>query len=545
MTTKKSPFLLFSSLKKLFVLLIYFLISVIPVFSQPLTLNWQSCYGTSSNDVVQDIVSTGDGYIFAGYNSTYKLLLVKIDLEGNFVWEKQYWGSDFGEGAFRIFPADVGNYFVVATASSSDGDVTYDPYPDANNCWIVKIDSEGNKIWDRIFGGNCNDKGHTGAFVSDTSVVSFGHSCSTDGDISVNYGSWDGWMIKVDKEGNKVWDFSIGHSSLDMASAIIETSDKGFLASIVATDGVGGNIECDNFDPNMEFVEAVLLKLDENANLQWQRCYGGSKHDDIEDIVETEDGYLLACSTNSSDGDVSGAGYHIGYDNGGNITSDIWLVKTDFEGNIVWSKCYGGYYNESPSRVFRTEDGGYIVFGSTSSNDGDVSGYHNEAGWYRDIWVMKVNSTGQLQWQQCIGGAGNEDIANAVVQLAGGKYVLSATLNSNNTGDISCITDPNSWSVWLIEVTDTTVGTFENITNTPLLKVFPNPATIWLSVEIPGFLNDKQTLLQIIDINGNTVLTQKPVSTTTHFDIRHLPTGIYILKMMNNEAFVTKRFVIG
>ena len=120
----------------LFVLLFW---NIHLIVAQPLTLNWQSCYGTSSNDVVMDIVSTGDGYIIAGYNSTYKLLLVKTDLEGNFMWEKQYWGSDFGEGAFRIFPADVGNYFVVATASSSDGDVTYDPYPDANNCWKVLI----------------------------------------------------------------------------------------------------------------------------------------------------------------------------------------------------------------------------------------------------------------------------------------------------------------------------------------------------------------------------------------------------------------------
>ncbi len=493
------------------------------IVAQPLTLNWQSCYGTSTNDVVMDIVSTGDGYIIAGSNSAYKLLLVKTDLEGNFVWEKQYWGSDFGESAFRIFPADVGNYFVVATAFSSDGDVTYDPYPNANNCWILKIDSEGNKIWDKIFGGNCNDKGWTGAFISDTSVVSFGGTCSTDGDISVNYGSWDGWMVKVDKEGNKVWDFSISHSSLDIASTIIETSDKGFLASIAATDGVGGNIECENFDPNMEFVEAVVLKLDENANIEWQHCYGGSKHDDIKDIVETEDGYLLACSTNLSDGDVEGAGYHLGYDNGGHITSDIWLVKTDFEGNIVWSKCYGGYYTESPSRVFRTEDGGYIVFGRASSNDGDVSGYHNEAGWFRDIWVIKVSSTGQLQWQQCIGGAGNEDVAKAVLQLEGGKYVFSATLNSNNTGDITCITDPNSWSVWLVEVTDTTVSLPEkNETNTGLI-VYPNPASNYVIFEQT---EAQQGNINIYNAYGKLHIKQQTKNTKTLLDTKILSAGM-------------------
>ncbi|MBU1011251.1 MAG: T9SS type A sorting domain-containing protein [Bacteroidetes bacterium] len=527
----------------LFVLLFW---NIHLIVAQPLTLNWQSCYGTSSNDVVQDIVSTGDGYIIAGSNSAYKLLLVKTDLDGNFVWEKQYWGSDFGEGAFRIFPADVGNYFVVATASSSDGDVTYDPYPDANNCWILKIDGEGNKIWDKIFGGNCNDKGWTGAFVSDTSVVSFGGTCSTDGDISVNHGFWDGWMIKVDKEGNKVWDFSMGNSSLDFASAIIETSDKGFLAATYSYYGDVGNIECSTFDPTLEFGQAVLVKLDENANIVWQHCYGGSKNESIMDIIETEDGFLLACYADSNDGDVQGAGYHIGYDNGGNVTSDIWLVKTDFEGNIVWSKCYGGYYTESPSRVFRTEDGGYIVFGRTSSNDGDVSGYHNEAGWYRDIWVIKVSSTGQLQWQQCIGGAGNEDIANAVIQLEGGKYVFSATLNSNNTGDINCITDPNSWSVWLVEVTDTTVGLPEQNRKQSIISCFPNPANSWVNFEYELPEGIYNAHIEITNTLGLPVGRLSIQSNTTNqwFDTRYLLQGFYLCTLQTNHSKQSIKLIV-
>jgi hypothetical protein len=524
----------------LFVLLFW---NIHLIVAQPLTLNWQSCYGGQYNQEVSDIVYTNDGYILAGSSRT-KILIVKYNLAGEVVWERQYAGTDSYDGAFRIFNADPGNYFIVATSNSSDGDVTYDPYPDANNCWIVKIDSEGNKIWDRIFGGTCNDKGRTGAFASDSSVVFFGSTCSSDGDITINNGDWDGWLIKVDNEGNKVWDFSMGKSSFDFASAIIETSDKGFLSATYSYYGEGGNINCENLDPTMEFVQAVLFKLDENANLQWQQCYGGSNHDVIEDIVETGDGYLLACNTFSNDGDVEGSGFHFGHDFNGNITGDFWLVKIDFNGNIIWQKCFGGTFDDSPRKVFLSEDGGFIVFGNTWSNDGDVNGLHNDAGWYNDIWVIKVSGTGQLQWQQCIGGAGHEHLVNAVSKVGTNKYVIATTIYGMNTGQVTCQTNYDDFEIWLIEVTDTTVGTFENITNTPLLQVFPNPATTWLSVEIPGFLNDKQTLLQIIDINGNTVLTQKPVSTTTHLDIRQLPAGIYVLKMINNEAFVTKRFVI-
>ncbi len=516
------------------------------IVAQPLTLNWQSCYGTSTNDVVMDIVSTGDGYIIAGSNSAYKLLLVKTDLEGNFVWEKQYWGSDIGESAFRIFPADIGNYFVVATAFSSDGDVTYDPYPNANNCWILKIDSEGNKIWDRIFGGNCNEKGWNGAFVSDTSVVFFGGTCSTDGDITNNYGGWDAWMIKVDNAGNKVWDFSMGNSSFDFASAIIETSDKGFLAATYSFYGEGGNIECENFDPNMEFQQDILFKLDENRNIQWQRCFGGSKDETILDIVEAEDGYLLACYTNSNDGDVEGAGYHQGYDNGGHITSDIWLVKTDFEGNIVWSKCYGGYYNEWPSRVFRNEDGGYIVFGNTWSNDGDVSGLHNDAGWYSDIWVLKVSGTGQLQWQQCVGGAGNEDLSYGVSKVGNNKYVIATTIHGINTGQVTCQTNYDDFEIWVIEVTDTTVGLAENNDKQFLFSCFPNPANSWVNFEyeLPEGIYDAH--IEITNTLGLSVGRLSIQSNTANqwFDTRYLPKGFYLCTIQTNGSRQSMKLIV-
>lgn len=514
-------------MKTNYLLIVYLLLfTIFRANCQPLTINWQACYGGQYNQESRDVIFTDDGYIVVG-TSYENILIVKFNLTGELVWEHQYGGilgSGFYNGAYRIFKADPENYYIVATAWSSEGDITYDPYPDANNCWILKIDSEGNIIWDKIFGGSCSEYGSSGTLSSDSSVIFYGNTCSSDGDITENFGLWDVWMIKVDTQGNKVWDKSLGNDNQDGPSAMIQTSDNGFLAATYSYYGEGGNIECENFDPNMEFVEAVLLKLDENANLQWQRCYGGSRHDDIDDIVETEDGYLLACSTNSSDRDVEGAGYHLGYDNGGHITSDIWLVKTDFEGNIVWSKCYGGYYDETSSRVFRTGDGGYIVFGSTSSNDGDVSGYHNEAGWFRDIWVIKVSSTGQLQWQQCIGGAGNEDIANAVIQLEGGKYVFSATLNSNNTGDITCITDPNSWSVWLVEVTDTTVSLPEkNETNIGLI-VYPNPASnyvIFEQTEAP------QGNINIYNAYGKLLMKQQTKNTKTLLDTKILSAGMY------------------
>ena len=170
-------------------------------------------------------------------------------------------------------------------------------------------------------------------------------------------------------------------------------------------------------------------------NTQWQKCVGGSSDDLIVSMTQVNGGgYITAGSTYSNNGDVSG---NHGSDDG-------WLVKYNSSGSIVWSKTYGGPYNDSYNDVIQTLDGGFIAVGFTESNSGDVSGNHGDS----DAWVVKVNSNGVIEWQRCYGGTGSEKFKNIIQTLDGG-FLLVGVTDSNN-GDV--IGNHGMNDIWIVKI---------------------------------------------------------------------------------------------
>jgi uncharacterized repeat protein (TIGR01451 family) len=166
----------------------------------------------------------------------------------------------------------------------------------------------------------------------------------------------------------------------------------------------------------------LLISFSNAQILQWQRSLGGTYNDGFNSIQQTNDGnYICAGNTESNVYDVSG--------NHG--STDFWVVKLSSTGNIIWQKCLGGSSGDGASSIFQTFDNGYIVLGTTQSNDGDVSGYYGNI----DIWVVKLDPSGNIQWQKTIGGTGG-DYAGSIKQTSDGGYILVGSTNSNN-GDVS------------------------------------------------------------------------------------------------------------
>ena len=440
------------------------------VLGQSMEIQWQQCLGGSEEDIAYDIVETPDGFFIVGatesndgnisFNHNVGFRdgwLIKTDTIGNIIWEKTYGGSN-GDGFRRIFPDNTGNYILVGGSGSSDGDISYDPYPDSEDFWIVKIDIDGNIIWDKIVGGsNGGDKIWNASPTLDGGVVAVGYTYSTDGDVSVSYGGADTWAVKISSEGAVEWDYSIGTDWIDKGYAVLATSDGGCLigsTSMIPADAIG-NITCKPHSTS--HVEAVVFKLDSNLNILWQRCYGGSNHDGIFGITEIEDGYVFTGSTSSTDGDVSG--WHEGYDHLGNPESDSWVVKTDFYGNIIWQKCLGGSNSESGSNIVQTSNGEIISIVSTYSNDGNVNGNHSQIQFDSDIWFSKLSSEGELLSQQCFGGAGSEIVEFGVVKKSDNNFVIAGYTDYGLSYDVACTLHGGNgvdtdW--WVFEIKDCT-----------------------------------------------------------------------------------------
>ena len=159
-------------------------------------------------------------------------------------------------------------------------------------------------------------------------------------------------------------------------------------------------------------------------NIQWAKCYGGTKQEQGEHIIQTKDGGYIFCGwSNSNDGDVSG-----------NHGSDAWIVKTTATGNIQWQKPYGGSEIDLAVTIIQTIDNGYIFTGYTRSNNGDVSGLHGSAP-YIDAWVVKIDSLGNIQWQKPLGGT-KDDYLYSILQTSDSGYILLGGTNSND-GDVT------------------------------------------------------------------------------------------------------------
>jgi len=185
----------------------------------------------------------------------------------------------------------------------------------------------------------------------------------------------------------------------------------------------------------------ALLSLNASAQvpvIEWQRSLGGTAQDWAHSIAQTSDsGFIVAGGSASNNGDVTG-------DHGG---SDYWVVKLDATGAVDWQVALGGTAYDVATSIKQTTDGGYIVAGASSSNDGDVTGNHGN----QDYWVVKLTSTGTLQWQRSLGGTEN-DFASSIEQTTDGGYIVAGVSVSTN-GDITG--SHGQWDYWVVKLTGT------------------------------------------------------------------------------------------
>jgi hypothetical protein len=189
-------------------------------------------------------------------------------------------------------------------------------------------------------------------------------------------------------------------------------------------------------------VDMWVVKLTSTGDTVWTKCLGGTGNEFAQSIQQTTDGgYIVAGYTFlANNGDVSG-------NHGG---MDFWVVKLTSTGSITWAKCLGGSDNDIANSVQQTADGGYIVAGSTQSNDGDVSGSHGIG----DMWVVKLKNNGDIDWQKCLGGTGGQT-AYSIQQTADGGYIIAGNSSSIN-GDLwLCYKNHGSNDYWIVKIDET------------------------------------------------------------------------------------------
>ncbi|MEP2936325.1 MAG: hypothetical protein ABJM06_12040 [Gilvibacter sp.] len=303
------------------------------------------------------------------------------DFLGELDWAQTYGGSGQDVASASVQTPD-GGYAVVGFTQSTDGDIT-DKTATDSDFWVFKMAPDGSLLWSKTFGGSADDRGADIINTQDGGLAVTGFSRSDDGDASANEGFQDYWIVKLDASGNLQWEQSFGFAGSDQASALIQTTDGGYF---------------------------VTGFLDITAS-------GG----------QGNDGFASAPSSKST------------YKHG---VGEFWGLRLDATGNLIWRRYFGGTNNDRSYDVIQTSDGGFLMSGSSESDDFDIS---DPNGSY-DFWAVRINDAGDLLWEKSFGGS-QIDISYGMTQLANGNFVLVGDSRSTD-GDVSNpIGNADFWAV--------------------------------------------------------------------------------------------------
>jgi hypothetical protein len=505
---------------------------LLPDFSiaQP-ALQWEKSIGGSQGDYANSAVEApGGGYVFAGTSGSndgdipFNLgsgdgMLFKLDVNGNLKWIKIFGGSAIDQLPFVSKTRD-GGYIAIGYTDSP----TIPGYHAGDDVWVVKTDSNGNLQWQKCYGGSGSDRG-TGSIhqISDGNYLFCANTSSTDGDVSGYHGGGsDAWVVKIDSGGthNVMWQKCLGGSSGGSgAKEAIEANDMGIVMAgyTFATNG--------DATGNHGGEDALVVKLNSTGtSVLWEECVGGAEDDDFWSIVQLANNSF---AINGTSGSSTTPRNHAG-------SNDYWFVNLSFDGSkIIWQKCFGGSGIDNGLNAVPTSDGKFIATGRAGSSDGDETGLHGS----EDFWVVKFDSNGVI-WQKSLGGTAY-DGGNMIIQTSDGGYVIGGETSSND-GDVTGIhgVGPSyPEDAWLVKLAPDVIAGINNTTEANMaVSVYPNPSSGLFTLQ--SSVISGQHSMEIYNVLGEMVY-YKQLSTVNYLlsiDLSGKPSGVYLYRLISETG---------
>lgn len=390
----------------------------------PPVIEWQHCYGGTGSEQFKDVHQTTDGGYIAlgraslsngdvtGHHGGSDIWVVRTDALGALVWQRCLGGS-FNEEGYRVREIDSG-FVVVGYTESEDGDVTgHHGDPTTSDAWVVKLSTAGVIEWQRCLGGTGFDTGVDIVAMADGGLLVTGSRSSFEMDGDFASCNEQIWVVLMSADGDidrlDCW----GGTDEEISRSIQATPDGGYVVAGTSrsTDG--------DATTNHGEQDVWVVKVDALGSLQWQHSLGGPGYDVPASVDLGGTGYVVIGRTTVVGGDVNG--FH-GWE-------DTWLVRLEASGDTTWTRCYGETGIENGNDVFADQDGSFTMVSFTNSNVGSLTGCNH------DVWVLSTNATGDPQWQLCLGGSGSDTGLGIDPTVDGGCIVSGQT--TSNDGDVS------------------------------------------------------------------------------------------------------------
>ncbi|UCE14052.1 MAG: hypothetical protein JSV04_02470 [Candidatus Heimdallarchaeota archaeon] len=351
----------------------------------PFEVHWNHTYGGQGHEIAFSVVHTAnEGYHLVGQTTSYgddfgDIWLVKTNSNGVIQWNKTYGQVKIEETALSLIETIDGG-FVIYGHRYAIG-LEY-------GLWLLKVDNNGIVQWSQTYNSETDilTEGEDAIQTQDGGFALVGTKWNT------SSGQKDAWLIKTDSAGKMQWNQTYGGPSMDKGYSLIQLMDGGyFLVGNTQSYGSGKG-------------DAWLVKTDEIGRVKWNRTFGGPEDDYTNEILQLSDQtYILSGGTESY-----GAG-----------KSDFWLLKIDNLGTVIWNHTCGGPEDDWGRGIVQTKDGGFALIGDT----------HSEGGEDTNMWLVKTNENGNVQWNKSLGGANIEQGRELTTTPDGGLALVGETIS--------------------------------------------------------------------------------------------------------------------
>jgi hypothetical protein len=542
--------------------------------SQAQNFDWANSIGGNGYDYGESVVVDANGNVYAigGFGGTIDsdpgtatvnlisngsddFFIQKLDASGNLVWAKSIGGSG-SDGAFYITIDAAGNLLITGLFS---GTTDFDPSGSTSNLtsngmedlFILKLDLNGAFIWVVSAGGTSIDQGSELITDANNNVyitgqyegtVDFDPGASTN-NLTSN-GSQDVFILKLNSSGNFVWAKSVGGASLDQGHSItIDASGNSYTTGVFsgAVDFDPGT-STNNLISNSSSSDAFILKLDASGNFVWANAKGAANYESSNSIAL--DGSANIYTTGLYDGTVDfdpGSGVF-------NLTSSAnggaFVQKLDANGNFIWAKALG----ECDSECLAVDGSGNVYtsgsYVGTNDFDPSASTSNLTSNGSEDIFIQKLDDSGNFIWAVSIGGTGEDDYPEDIyVDASNNIYTTGSyesTVDFDPGSSTNNLTSNGASDVFLQKLNEfpSSILEMESFMN---INVYPNPTKGLFTISLDELTNN--TSIIIYSVVGKEVVNQQIITNQTTINLKDYDKGIYFVKIQNGVNIITKRIV--
>jgi hypothetical protein len=475
---------------------------VLPIFflnTSAQTILSEKTYGNTSIDVGYDIKPLSDGgFIITGAKGTVTgsgfglgdIYLIRTNSLGDTLWTKTH-GSPYTEVANSITVLADGS-FALTGFKSTNATVS------GRNVYVMKLDNNGNKQWEKSYGGTATDEGNEikqttdGGFIITGLTESFGS------------GGRDAYLIKTNATGDTLWTRTYGGVEFDDSWDIELTADGGYILTGGSYTFASGNYD-----------DAWLIKVDANGNKEWIKNYGiTDKVDWAWALTPVSDGGFAFVGVKNTDEDGTGA-YH----------SDLHFVKVDQSGNTLWDKSISADYRIEGTDIQETSDHGFVICGYKITTNGQA------------FCIIRTDGGGEVKWSKMLENPSTLSRANAITETLDGGYAAIGYRSK----DFNAVSE----DIYFVKIKDELLSsvdeTFQSLK--PTVEIYPNPATDMLYFT---HANDIKSIL-LFNIEGRVILSFKGNELKeSQVNISSLENGLYLVKIIkDNGVNEVKRLAIS